>query len=473
MQDTRARRAFELAGLQKSQSDELAAKKVFAMATEIKTNQTSNDAEELRDYCRELANRARVGSRKLATVSGETKNAWLLAAADRLLAEENTILAANAIDLGRATEFGLTESQVDRLRLTPDRLAAMANGLRDVAALPDPVGEVIDGGVRPNGLQVSRVRVPIGVVFFIFESRPNVTVDAAAICLKSGNGVILRGGKEAAQTSTALIDVLIQTAKQLSLPTDALQWVTRPEREIVTHLLSMRGDIDVVIPRGGEGLIRHVSQHATMPVMKHESGNCHMYIDEAADIEMARRLVIDAKCQRPGVCNACESLLIHQAIADAFLPNMIRDLDQAGVEIRGDEAVARAGKATGIAITPIQPEDDSAEYLEKIISVRVVESLDAAMEHIESFSSHHTDAIVTNSVAAAQRFCQVVDSAAVLVNASTRFNDGGELGLGAEIGISTDRLHARGPCGLRELTTYKYVCWGSGQTKAPVNGDRS
>src|SRR5262249_52478124 len=335
------------------------------------------------------------------------------------------------------------------------------SALEDVAALPNPVGEVMESNVRPNGLKVMKVRVPLGVVFFIYESRPNVTADAAAICVMSGNAVILRGGKEAAHSSQAIVDLLRQVLADVGLPADAVQLVSTPDREAVGHFQGMHELIDLAIPRGGESLIRRVAAEATMPVIKHFTGNCHVYIDRAADLDMARRITINAKCQRMGVCNAAESLLVHADVAAEFLPKIGTALNERGVEIRGD---AKTREYVPVA-KAVSEQDYSAEYLGPIISCRVVGSLDEAIDHINRYGSHHTDAIITGDMAAAQEFTDRVDSAAVMVNTSTRFNDGGEFGLGAEIGISTDKFHARGPCGLKELTSYKYVVFGEGQIR--------
>jgi glutamate-5-semialdehyde dehydrogenase len=373
----------------------------------------------------------------------------------------NDLVEANLADLAAAPGYGLSAAQVDRLRLTPDRIESMAEALEQIAALPNPVGEVIESTVRPNGLDVLKVRVPLGVVFFIYESRPNVTADAAAICLKSGNAVILRGGKEAAHSNRAIVGLLLEAASEAGLPVDALQLVGTTDREAVAHLLSLSEYINVAIPRGGEGLIRRVAEHARMPVIKHFTGNCHVYIDRAADFDMAERIVVNSKCQRQGVCNAAESLLVHAAIAGEFLPRVARALVSRGIEIRGDQRVQQLVPEAREA----SEEDYAAEYLGPIISCNVVDSLDEAIEHIQRYGSQHTEAIVTGDLAAAREFAGRVDSSAVMINASTRFNDGGEFGLGAEIGISTDKFHARGPCGLKELTSYKYVVYGSGQTR--------
>ena len=419
------------------------------------------ETNDLGRYCREVSERAKAASRDLASLRGDVKNDWLRGSAESLRLNWQQIAAANELDLRAAPEFGLSTAAIDRLRLDRDRIEQIANGLLQVAGLPDPVGELIEGQVRPNGLRLQKVRVPLGVVFFIYESRPNVTADAAAICVKSGNAVILRGGKEAAHSSAAIIHLLRQEAVARGVPSDAVQLVETSDREAVGHFLKQNQFIDVAIPRGGEGLIRRVVAEATMPVIKHYDGNCHVYVDSAADLGMAVDIVLNSKTQRMGVCNACESLLVHQQIADRFLPMVSQQLRESGVEIRGDSIVcAKVGGA--IAATQ---EDWSAEYLGPIISVRVVDGVQAAIDHINRYGSHHTDAIVTSNLATAEAFTSGVDSAAVMVNASTRFNDGGEFGLGAEIGISTDKFHARGPCGLRELTTYKYVVYGNGQIR--------
>lgn len=425
------------------------------------TRNPMNDTAQLRDYCQDVAQRAHAAARKLSVLSGELKNLWLLQSAAALRRGTAQILAANLRDVEAAPNYGLTEAQIDRLKLTPDRIDAIAQGLCEIAALPDPVGETIEASVRPNGLEIAKIRVPLGVVFFIYESRPNVTADAAAICLKSGNAVILRGGKEAAHSSRAMVDILRDAAERVGVPVDALQLVNTPDREAVGYFLRLPQYVDVAIPRGGEGLIRRVVAEAEMPVIKHYDGNCHVYVDASADLDMAVAITENAKCQRMGVCNACESLLVHADIADVFLPRVEQALGRCGVEIRGDALTLRilpqAKEAT--------EEDYRTEYLGPIISVKIVPSLEAAIEHINQYGSHHTDAIVTESLLAARSFAAAVDSSAVMVNASTRFNDGGQFGLGAEIGISTDKFHARGPCGLRELTSYKYVVYGNGQLR--------
>jgi glutamate-5-semialdehyde dehydrogenase len=407
------------------------------------------------------AERARSAAGDLALASTGQKNRWLLAAADALESRAASILDANAKDVAAAPEFGLNAAAVDRLTLTPARIRAAADGLRQVAALPDPVGEVREESVRPNGLRVRKVGVPIGVVFFIYESRPNVTVDAAGLCVKSGNAVILRGGKEALHSNAALHRILSDELTRAGLPGDAVQLVTTPDRRLVGRLLCLGRLIDLAIPRGGKSLIERVASEAQMPVLKHYDGVCHVYVDGAADLEAAERIVVNAKCQRPGVCNAAESLLVHSSVAATFLPRIGAALAGRGVEIRGCPETRKYIPDA----KPATEADYATEYLDLILSARVVDSLEAAVEHIARFGSKHTDAIVTRDPDAAREFTRRVDSSAVMVNASTRFNDGFELGLGAEIGISTDKFHARGPCGLRELTSYKYVVTGDGHVR--------
>ena len=418
-------------------------------------------SQDLKGYCADVARQAKAASAKLAILGGEVKNRWLLESARRLRQREADLMAANAEDLAAAPGYGLTDAQTDRLRLTPERIDAIAIGLEEVAGLVDPIGEVIESTVRPNGLEVSRIRVPLGVVFFIYESRPNVTADAAAICIKSGNAVILRCGKEAAHSSRAIIEVLSEVALECGVPADAVQLVNTTDRDAVGHFLGLADLIDVAIPRGGEGLIRRVADEATMPVIKHFNGNCHVYVDSAADPDMAEEITVNSKCQRLGVCNACESLLVHADIASECLPRLAAALIERGVEIRGDEQTCELVSAA----KPATERDYGEEYLAPIISVKVVGSVEEAIEHINDYGSHHTDAIVTTDLASARRFVAGVDSSAVFVNASTRFNDGGQFGLGAEIGISTDKFHARGPCGLKELTSYKYVGYGDGHIR--------
>ena len=412
-------------------------------------------------YASHLAGRAKLASRQLAMATSDQKNDWLRRLAELLIERSTEVLSENTVDLNKASEFGLNEAAVDRLRLTPSRLSKMAADLRDVTLLPDPVGEVIESSIRPNGLQIRRVRVPLGVVFFIFESRPNVTVDAASLCIKSGNAVILRGGKEALHSNLALHRVVRDSLIESGLPEHAAQLVESTERDIVGELLKLNGLIDVTIPRGGKSLIERVAREATMPVIKHFDGICHVYVDRSADPEMAVRILKNSKCQRPGVCNAAECVMIHEEISAKFLPLMERMLVAERVELRGCDRTREFIPTAKVA----SELDYHTEYLDLILSSKVVESIDAAIDHIDRYGSHHTETIVTADDAAANRFTAEIDSAAVFVNASTRFNDGGELGLGAEIGISTDKFHARGPCGLRELTSYKWVALGSGQIR--------
>ena len=416
---------------------------------------------DLAKYCTDVASRARRASARMAITSGEVKANWLRRSATLLRENAKRLQAANAQDLAAATGYGLTDAEIDRLRLTPARIESMATGLEDVAALPEPIGELIKSTIRPNGLRIDKVRVPLGVVFFIYESRPNVTADAAAICVKAGNAVILRGGKEAIHSSQAIVELLAEAAEEVGLPTDAVQLVSTTDRDAVGKFLAMPQYIDVAIPRGGEGLIRRVVAEAQMPVIKHFSGNCHVYVDAAADLDMAEQILINSKCQRMGVCNAAESLLVHADVAGEFLPAAGKALARHGVEIRGDERTCELIPAA----KPATDEDYATEFLGPIISARVVGSIEEAINHVNRYGSGHTDAIVTNDLAASRTFAAGVDSAAVMINASTRFNDGGEFGLGAEIGISTDKFHARGPCGIEELTSYKYVVQGEGQIR--------
>jgi glutamate-5-semialdehyde dehydrogenase len=411
--------------------------------------------------CHELAQRARRAADMLALIRRAPKDLWLLRCADLLLSRQSELLEANALDLAHAPQFGLSSAAIDRLRLTPDRLRVAADGLRQVAALPDPVGQLRESALRPNGLEVAKVGVPLGVIFFIYESRPNVTLDAAALCVKSGNAVILRGGKEALNSNLALHRLLSEGLSAENLPADAVQLVPTTERAAVGHLLMMKDSIDLVIPRGGEDLIRRVAAEATMPVLKHYQGICHVFVERSADLDKAERIVINSKCQRPATCNAAECLLVDAKIAEVFLPRIGNKLKEKGVELRGCPATCRMVPWAKEA----SEKDYRTEYLELILSVKVVAGLDEAMSHIAKYGSKHTDAIVTNDLSAARRFTAGVDSAAVVVNASTRFNDGYELGLGAEIGISTDKIHARGPCGLAELTSYKYIVYGEGHLR--------
>ena len=409
-----------------------------------------------------MGRRARRAARTLALCSTDAKNAALEAMADAIEAAQGDIIAANAQDLAAAPGYGLNSAAIDRLRLTPERILAMAKGVREVALLPDPVGEVIRAWTRPNGLKITKLRVPIGVVGIIYESRPNVTADAAVLCLKSGNACILRGGKESLHSNLAIAKALSVGAQNAGLSPDVIQLVPFTDREGVRLLAQMDRYLDVIVPRGGHALIEAVVEHARMPVIKHYHGVCHVFVDRSADLDMAEKIVLNAKCQRPGVCNALETLLVHRDVAEKFLPKVAASLAAAGVELRGD---VRTCEVLGNKAKPATEADWSAEYLELILSIRVVDSLEEAVEHIENYGSHHTDSIVTADDSAARKFLAAVDSATVLWNASTRFSDGGEFGFGAEIGISTDKLHARGPMGLEELTTYKYLVEGAGQVR--------
>jgi glutamate-5-semialdehyde dehydrogenase len=413
----------------------------------------------------DLARRARAASLVLATVPAAAKNAALARLAELLPASTSELLAANAQDLAAAKENDLTAAQIDRLTLTPTRLAHMAEGVRQVAALPDPVGEELERTVRPNGLEIRKIRVPIGVIGIIYEARPNVTIDCAALCLKSGNAAILRGGKESFHTNQALVALVGQALAHAGLPADAAQLIPTTDRAALTILLHLDSLIHCVIPRGGESLIRFVAENSTIPVIKHFKGVCFVYVDRDADPAMAESIVVNAKVQRPGVCNAAEQLLVHAGVADSLLPRLARALIEKKVELRCDPAAAAVLQAHGLACKAARAEDYVIEFLDLIMAVRVVPSLEDAIATINRDSSAHTDAIVTRDAPAARRFLAGVDSAVVLWNASTRFNDGFEFGLGAEIGISTDRLHARGPMGLRELCSYKYVVTGSGQVR--------
>ncbi len=425
------------------------------------TAETQTEPTDLDKYCCETARRAKAASVELAQVAGETKIAWLRRSAELLRQRIETLQTANQLDIEAAPKYGLTDAQVDRLRLTPERIEGVAAALEEVAALSDPIGQVIDSTIRPNGLTINKTRVPLGVVFFVYESRPNVTADAAAICIKAGNAVILRGGKEAIHSSQAIVKLLHEAAAEIGIPADAVQLVQTTNRDAVGHFLQLSEFIDVAIPRGGEGLIRRVAAEAQMPVIKHFAGNCHVYVDAAADLEMARAIVINSKCHRMGVCNAAESLLVHADVASEFLPPLANELHLHGVELRGDE---RTCELLDTAILASE-EDYAAEFLGPIMSVSLVSSVTEAIEHINRYGSGHTDAVVTNDLATSEQFASGVDSSAVMINASTRFNDGGEFGLGAEIGISTDKFHARGPCGIESLTSYKYVVHGNGQVR--------
>ncbi|WP_326620913.1 glutamate-5-semialdehyde dehydrogenase [Streptomyces decoyicus] len=410
----------------------------------------------------ETARRAREAAAVLAPLPRTARDAALLAIADALVAQTGTIVAANAEDTAKARAAGTAESIVDRLTLTPERIAAIAADVRQVVALPDPVGEVLRGSTLPNGLDLRQVRVPLGVIGIIYEARPNVTVDAAALCLKSGNAVLLRGSSSAYASNSALVDVLRDAVRSAGLPADAVQLVPGESRDSVRELMRARGLVDVLIPRGGASLIRTVVEESTVPVIETGTGNCHVYVDEAADLDMAVDILVNSKAQRPSVCNAAETVLVHAGIAEKFLPRALAALTEAGVIVHGDAAWQQAGPGL---VAPATDEDWATEYLSYDIAAAVVPDLDAAVAHIRRWTSGHTEAIVTTSQAAARRFTQLVDSTTVAVNASTRFTDGGQFGFGAEIGISTQKLHARGPMGLPELTSTKYILTGDGHTR--------
>ena len=410
----------------------------------------------------EIAREAKEASRILKNVERRRKDEALTLMASRIIEQRDTIKTENAKDLTVAEEKGLSSAMIDRLTLDDDTIHAMADALREVTALPDPVGEVTGMWKRPNGLMVGRVRIPLGVIGFIYESRPNVTVDAAALCLKSGNSVILKGGSEAIHSNLILSDILTGALEEVGLPPHAIQVIPTTEREAVGVLLSLEDYVDVIIPRGGEGLIRFVTENSRIPVLKHYKGVCHIYVDEFADLDMASEVCFNAKVQRPGVCNAMETLLVHEAVASDFLPSMIRRFREAGVEIRGCQ------KTFSLSPDIKQAEDSdwSEEYLDLILAVRIVSTMEEALDHISQYGSNHTEAIITNDYNRSRRFLNEVDASVVLVNASTRFNDGNQLGLGAEIGINTSKLHAFGPMGLEELTTTKFIVTGEGQIRS-------
>jgi glutamate-5-semialdehyde dehydrogenase len=427
---------------------------------------------------------AKAASKKLAFLSTEVKNTALLNIAEALIAREDEILAANKIDYEEAKDSGMSEAMLDRLMLSPSRLEGIAQDTRTVAALPDPVGEVFEMRTLPNGLQISKKRVPLGVIGAIYESRPNVTIDISSLCLKSGNAVILRGGKEAINSNKALAKVAQEACDQAGLPQGVIQFIESTERTLVNHMLKMKGIIDLMIPRGGADLIKLVSENATMPVVTGGIGVCHTYVDKSADLNKAVAIAYNAKVQRPTVCNALDCILVHNQIAPSYLPAIAKEWAKAGVEMHCDkramailkqchcERPARQGLAGGseatspsLKLVPATDEDWGKEYLSLKAAIKVVDSLDEALEHIEKYGSGHSEAIVTEDHSAATRFLNEVDAACVYANASTRFTDGGQFGLGAEIGISTQKFHARGPMALKELTSYKWIIWGSGQVR--------
>ncbi len=413
----------------------------------------------------QLGRQARAAARTLATTPAALIDAALRAMADEVLAAESSILAANALDVAAAQANGQTPALIDRLTLTPKRLLACADGLRQVATLPHPLGQTLREWTQPNGLRFAKIRVPLGVIGFIYESRPNVTCDAAGLCLKSGNAVILRGGSEALRSNTALADALARGLASAGLPAHAVQLVPVTDRDTVRRLGESVGVIDLLIPRGGKGLIEAVVKTARVPVIKHYDGICALYVDRAADLTMATEIALNGKCSRPGVCNALETILVHRDVAQQFLAQAGAALTARGVQLRAEPHALTTLSAAGVPAVVATDDDFKTEFLALILAVKIVGSVDAAIEHIETHGSHHSDSIVTTDAATAERFLAGVDSAVVLWNASTRFNDGFEFGFGAEIGISTDKLHARGPMGLEELTSYKYVVRGSGQVR--------
>ena len=416
---------------------------------------------DIKQYVSDKAKKAKAASRALANISTEIKNNALFKMAAGLEKESAKLLAENKKDLVAAEQKGLSKAMIDRLTLNNERIKAMADGLREVAALPDPVGEVLGIRRRPNGMEVGKMRVPIGLIGIIYESRPNVTADSAALCLKSGNGVILRGGSEAVHSNTAIVEVLSQAGADAGMPEGAVSFIENPDRACVMEMLKLNQYIDLIIPRGGEGLIRMVSENSTIPVIKHDKGVCHVYVDSHADLAMAEEICFNAKVQRPGTCNAMEAMLVHQDVAKTFLPAIIGRMKKAGVEIRG----CAKTKAIVPDIKDATDKDWDTEYNDLIVNVKTVGSMEEAMEHIAAHGSQHSEAIVTNDYRNAHRFQREVDASAVFVNASTRLNDGFEFGLGAEIGISTTRIHARGPMGLEELTSTKFIVYGNGQIR--------
>ena len=414
----------------------------------------------LADEITHLGKNARAASNDLRSLSTAVKDSALVAIAARLRASVDTLKTANAKDLATGKEKGLSSAMLDRLELTDKRIEEMAKGLEAVAALPDPVGDIEGQTVRPNGLRIAQVRQPLGVVGIIYESRPNVTADAAALCLKSGNACILRGGSEAIHSNLAIAECFIEGARSAGVPNHAVQMISTTDRAAVGEMLKLDQYIDVIVPRGGKGLIARIYEESRIPVVAHLDGVCHTYVHADADLAMAAKVCFNAKMQRPGTCNAMETLLVHAAAAPTFLPGFVQQLTEAGCEVRGCERTQK------IAVCkPASAEDWTTEYLEKILAVKIVDSLDEAIDHVNGYGSHHSDAIITENYTAAERFLDAVDSATVYVNASTRFTDGFEFGLGAEIGISTNKLHCRGPMALKELTSLKYVIRGSGQIR--------
>jgi glutamate-5-semialdehyde dehydrogenase len=416
---------------------------------------------DIKQYVTEKAKKAKAASRQLANISTEIKNNALLKMAVGLEHEAAKLISENRKDLMEAEKKGLSKAMIDRLTLNHDRIKAMADGLREVAALPDPVGEVLKMRRRPNGMEVGRMRVPIGLIGIIFESRPNVTADSAALCLKSGNGVLLRGGSEAVHSNIAIVEVLSKAGAEAGVPDGAISFIDNPDRACVMEMLKTNQFIDLIIPRGGEGLIKMVSENSTIPVIKHDKGVCHVYVDSNADHAMASDICFNAKVQRPGTCNAMEAMLVHKDLVRTFLPEVLKRFVQAKVEIRGCPRTQEIMPG----IKAATDRDWDTEYNDLVLNVKVVDSMEEAMDHIAAHGSQHSEAIVTSDYERSRRFVREVDASAVFVNASTRLNDGFEFGLGAEIGISTTRIHARGPMGLEELTSTKFIVLGSGQIR--------
>lgn len=426
---------------------------------ETKENEASDKP--VKEYVEELVRKAKAAAGKVAVLSATVKNQALLAMAEGLEAKSEEILSANEQDLEEVEKDQEHQALADRLRLTPERISEMANGIREIVKLPDPVGETVKMWHRPNGMLVGRMRVPIGVIGIIYESRPNVTADSAALCLKSGNVCILKGGSEAIRSNTAIAAILAGAGEKAGVPAGAISFVERTDRDVTVELLKQDRYVDLIIPRGGESLMQTVSEQSRIPVIKHDKGVCHIYVDVDADLSMAQQICLNAKVQRPSTCNAVETLLVHQNIARTLLPDLVRRLTQAGVEVRGCPKTCQLVPE----VKPASEEDYGKEFLALILAVKVVKSVEEAMEHIAKYGSAHTEAIVTRDYGRALRFLREVDAGAVLVNASTRLNDGYQFGLGAEIGISTTRIHARGPMGLEELTCPKFVVFGSGQIR--------
>ena len=423
--------------------------------------------ENIENQVGELAQRARKASFTLATLSSDQKNTALESIAALIEKRADILSEKNNLDLEAGSQNGLSPALLDRLRLTPERIEGMVEGVRQVAALPDPVGQVIESSTRPNGLDIRKVSVPIGVIGIIYESRPNVTIDCAALCLKSGNASILRGGKEAFHSNSALAELVQEALRETDIPQDAVLLIPTTDREALNHLLQQDENVHCIIPRGGEALIRFVTEHSRIPVIKHYKGVCNLYVDSKADLDLARKIAITAKCGRPGVCNAIENLIVHREIASEFLPETVNALTDANCEVRADSEARSILKDARPSLTvgEATEEDFHTEFLDLILAIKIVDSLEDAIDAVNLYGSGHSDAIVTTDKPAAERFLTAIDTSTVYWNASTRFTDGFEFGLGSEIGISTDRLHARGPMGLRELCTYKYQVRGNGQTK--------